>query len=169
MLARCRQGIERKPRVLRAAFTLVEVLMSVVILTMVFAGVIYGYVQANRCAEWSSMSLAAQSLASQGMEQARAAQWNSQIWPLPTNSCDTDQLWVTNTVGATWTTNLTGSNYAMDIPSTGAPFYATNVITITTLQITPPLRMIRSDCIWKFPSTGKIFTNTDVTYRAPDA
>ena len=160
--------IERQPRVLRAAFTLVEVLMSVVIMTMVFAGVIYGYVQSNRLAEWSSMSLAAQSLASQGMEQARAAQWNSQ-WPLPTNSCDTAQLWVTNSVGATWTTNLTGSNYAMDIPSTGAPFYATNVITITTLQITPPLRMIRSDCIWKIPSTGKIFTNTDVTYRAPDA
>ena len=168
MLARCRQGIERKLRVLRAAFTLVEVLMSVVILTMVFAGVIYGYVQANRCAEWSSMSLAAQSLASQGMEQARAAQWNSQEWPLPTNSCATDQLWVSNYVGATWTTNFTGSNYAMDIPATGAPFYATNVITITTIQITPPLRMIRSDCIWKFPSTGKIFTNTDITYRAPD-
>ena len=142
--------------------------MSVVILTMVFAGVIYGYVQANRCAEWSSMSLAAQSLASQGMEQARAAQWNSQVWPLPTNSCQTDQLWVPNTVGATWTTTFSGSNYAMDIPSTGAPFYATNVITITTLQITPPLRMIRSDCIWKFPGTGVLFTNTDITYRAPD-
>ena len=56
----------------------------------------------------------------------------------------------------------------MDIPATGSPFYATNVITITTLQITPPLRMIRSDCIWRFPSTGVIFTNTDITYRAPD-
>ena len=168
MLVRCRQMDGPKPRVLRAAFTLVEVLISIVILALVFAGIIYGYVQANRFAEWSSMSLAAQSLASQGMEQARAAQWNSQEWPLPTNSCPTDQLWVSNYVGATWTTTLTGSNYAMDIPSTGAPFYATNVITITTVQITPPLRMIRSDCIWKFPGTGKVFTNTDVTYRAPD-
>ncbi len=160
--------IERQPRVLLAAFTLVEVLISIVILALVFAGVIYGYLQANRFAEWSSMSLAAQSLASQGMEQARAAQWNSQVWPLPTNSCLTDQLWVSNYVGATWSTNYSGTNYAMDTPAKGSPFYTTNVITITTLQITPPLRMIRSDCIWIFPRTGVTFTNTDITYRAPD-
>ena len=114
--------IKRRASVANAAFTLVEVLMAVVIFAMVVSGIIYGYVQANYSAEWSSMSLAAQSLASQGMEQARAAQWNSQTWPLATNSCLTDQLWVSNYVGATWTTTFSGSNYAMDIPATGAPF-----------------------------------------------
>ncbi|MGA2852958.1 MAG: hypothetical protein ABSE90_02335 [Verrucomicrobiota bacterium] len=168
MPALCRQMVERQSRVSRAAATMMELLVSIIFLTLVMAGVIYGYSQANRMAEWNSMSLAAQSLASQGMEQARAAQWNSQEWPVPTNSCVTDQLWVSPSVGATWTTNLTGTNYALDIPVSGELFYATNFITVTTIQTNPPLRMIRSDCIWKFPRTGVIFTNTDITYRAPD-
>ncbi len=168
MLANGRQIIKRKACVANGAFTLIEVVVSIAILAMVMAGIIFGYVQANRAAEWSSMSLAAQSLASQGMEQVRAAQWNSQTWPLPTNSCLTDQLWVSNYVGATWSTKYSGSNYAMDIPATGAPFYATNLVTITTVQVTPPLRMIRSDCIWRFPVSGVLFTNTVITYRAPD-
>ena len=123
------------------------------------------------------MSLAAQSLAAQGMEQARCAQWNSQQWPQPTASGPGDQLYVTNVVGATWSTNLCATNsaqlaaYSMDVPATGTPFYATNIITITTIQYPPsgpPLRMIRSDCIWTYPRSNKVYTNTMVTYRAPD-
>lgn len=151
-----------------AAFTLAEVLISVTILALVMSGIIYGYVAANNFAEWSSMSLAAQSLASQGMEQARCAQWNSQQYPYASGPGTGDELAVSNVVGATWSTNLSGTNYAMDIPATGSPFYATNIITLTTVQVTPPLRMIRSDCIWTFPRTGKTFTNTVITYRAPD-
>lgn len=144
-----------------AAFTLAEVLIATVIVALVVGGMINGYVQANRIAEWSSMSQAAQSMAQQGMEQARAAQWNSQMWP-PTNGPGTgDELPPTNY-------SLSGSNYAMDVPATGAPFYATNTITITNVQANPPLRMIRSDCVWTFPRTGSVFTNTVVTYRAPD-
>ncbi len=70
------------------AFTLVEVLMAIVIMAMVMTGLLYGYVQANRMAEFSSLSLAAQSYASQGIEQTRSAQWNSQMWPI-TNGPDT--------------------------------------------------------------------------------
>ena len=81
MMARGRQMDERQPRVLCAAFTLIEVLMSVIILAMVMAGVIYGYAQTNRFAEWSSMSLAAQSYALQGLEQVRAAKWD--FWTNP--------------------------------------------------------------------------------------
>ena len=73
--------IKRQPRVLRAAFTLAELLISIAILAMVMAGVIYGYAQANRFAEWSSMSLAAQSYALQGLEQVRAAKWD--LWANP--------------------------------------------------------------------------------------
>jgi Tfp pilus assembly protein PilV len=152
----------------RAAFTLAEVLIATVFMALFVGGVLNGYVQANRLAEWSSMSLAAQSLAQQGMEQARCAQWNSQAWPTPTSSGSGDELFVSNYVGAIWSTNLTGTNYALDVPATGLPFYATNIITITTVQTNPPLRMIRSDCVWAFPSTAKNFTNTVVTYRAPD-
>jgi Tfp pilus assembly protein PilV len=148
--------------------TLAEVLVSVVVMAAVIGGVLNGYIQANRLAEWSSMSLAAQSLAQQGLEQARAAQWNSQTFPTPTNSGPGDQLFVSNSIGATWSTNLSGTNYAMDVPATGAPFFATNKITLTTVTVAPPLRMIRSDCVWTFPRTGVVFTNTVVSYRAPD-
>jgi len=43
-----------------------------------------------------------------------------------------------------------------------------NIITVTNIQTSPPLRLIRSDCVWTFPPTGKVFTNTAVTLRAPD-
>ena len=46
-------------------FTLIETLVSFLVFTMSVAGLIYGYVQADRTAEWSSMSLAAQSYAAQ--------------------------------------------------------------------------------------------------------
>ncbi|HEY5234128.1 MAG TPA: hypothetical protein VIK35_11400 [Verrucomicrobiae bacterium] len=160
-----------------AAMTLAEVLVSVVVLALVVGGVLDGYVQANRIAEWSSMSLAAQSLAQQGMEQARAAEWNSEQFPTPTNSGPGDELFVSNYVGAAWSTNYSGADYAMDVPATGLPYYATNRLTITTVQKTPPLRMIRSDCVWSFSkynvlagtnTTYKYFTNTVVSYRAPD-
>jgi Tfp pilus assembly protein PilV len=168
MLVRCNQNEKNEAHVACAAMTLAEVLISVVIMALVVGGVLDGYVQANRIAEWSSMSLAAQSLAQQGVEQARAAKWNSQTFPTPTNSCSGDQLFVSNYVGATWSTNKSGSDYALDVPASGSPFYATNYITLTTVAVTPPLRMIRSDCVWTFPRTGKVFTNTVVTCRAPD-
>jgi Tfp pilus assembly protein PilV len=162
MLIRCKQAEWC------AALTLVECLISIVILTLVVGGILNGYVQGNRMAEWSSMSQAGQSLAAQGMEQARCAQWNTQQFPYATGPGTGDELPVSNYVGATWSTNLSGSDYALDVPATGTPFYATNLITLTTIQTNPPLRMIRSDCTWKFPANGKIFTNTMVTYRAPD-
>jgi len=151
-----------------AALTLIECLISIVFLTLVMGGIIEGYVQANRMAEWSSMSLAAQSLAQQGMEQARCALWNSQQYPYASGPNTGDELAVSNVVGATWSTNYSGTNYAMDVPSTGLPFYGTNYITLTTVSTAPPLRMIRSDFVWTFPSTQAIFTNTMITYRAPD-
>ena len=130
--------------------------MSIVILAMVMAGIIYGYVQANRNAEWNAMSYAAQSYALQGLEQVRAAKWDlsaSPVWddiPAPTNYIQTD---------------------IMDIPVSGAPYYVTNYITLTTVTIpssSAQLRQVRSDCVWVFPRTGKTFTNTVITYRAPD-
>ncbi|MRR32798.1 hypothetical protein EG834_21260, partial [bacterium] len=53
--------------------TLVEVVVSLSIGCTVFAGIILGYVQTSERAEWSSYSLAAQSLAMQGIEQVRGA------------------------------------------------------------------------------------------------
>jgi prepilin-type N-terminal cleavage/methylation domain-containing protein len=152
--------VERQPRVKRAAFTLIEVLISLVILLLVMAGIVYGFAQANRFAEWSSMSLAAQSYALQGLEQVRAAKWDMSAFPViddippgpnGTNFIQTD---------------------VMDVPVTGAPFYVTNHITLTTIQIAAmpsvQLREVWSQCVWVFPRTGQAYTNTVITYRAPD-
>jgi prepilin-type N-terminal cleavage/methylation domain-containing protein len=153
--------VEHKPRVLRAAFTLVEIMVSVAILAMVMAGIIYGYAQANRFAEWSSMSLAAQSYALQGLEQVRSAKWDFWTYP-PTDLMPTQPPGV---VGGTL--NFTQSDI-MDVPVSGAPFYVTNYIKLIQLSTSPELREVWSQCVWTFPRTGQIFTNTVITYRAPD-
>jgi len=158
MLVRCRQMDGRQPRVLRAAFTLIEVLMCVTILALVMAGVIYGYAQTNRFAEWSSMSLAAQSYALQGLEQVRAAKWD--FWTNPV----TDDMPVT----AGGFTNMPPQVDVMDVPVSGAPFYVTNYIKLYSLSTSPQLREVWSQCIWIFPPTGRPYTNTVITYRGPD-
>ena len=113
-------------------------------------------------AEFSSMSLAAQSTASQGLEQALAARWDSQ------NRTDTiigqghaDELGCTNN----WIP--VGTN-VLDVPVSGAPIPVTNFITITKISDSPAIRQIRSDAAWTFRLTGVTCTNTMITLRAPD-
>ena len=155
----------------RRGFTLAEVMVSFFIFGLVVSGMIYGYVQINYMAEWSSMSLAAQSYASQGLEQARSAQWNYVRWPNTNFGPGTgDEIGFLPSVGYT---NLPPSINTLDVPTTGAPIFVTNYVTITNIlsylnPSNPPLRQIRSDCVWTFPLSGKLCTNTAVAYRAPD-
>jgi type II secretory pathway pseudopilin PulG len=133
--------------------TLVELLVSISLFGGMVGGFIYGYIQVNRMAEWSSMSLAAQSVASQGAEQMFCSQWNKQ----------TDQL--TNFMPSV---TLFGTNYTLDVPVSGDSIYVTNVITVTQIQNIPPVRQIWSACVWTFPRTGTIYTNTVISLRAMD-
>jgi len=155
----------------RLGFTLAEVLISFFLFGLTVSGLIYGYVQVNYMAEWSSMSLAAQSYAAQGLEQARSAQWDYVRWPNTNYGAGTgDELGYPPWVGYT---NLPPSVNTLDVPTTGAPIYVTNYVTITNIMSylnpsNPPLRQIRSDCIWTFPLRGTLCTNTAVAYRAPD-
>ncbi|HHY85968.1 MAG TPA: type II secretion system protein [Verrucomicrobia bacterium] len=135
----------------QAAFTLAEVVISIGIFAIVIQGVIFGYISTTRRAEWSARSLAAQSLASQGVEQARAAKWDPQAWPAidelpPTNYVEVDVL---------------------DIPVQGEPILATNYISIVEVSTNPVVREVRADCVWAFVN-GSLYTNTVVTLRAPD-
>jgi len=143
-------------------FTLAEVLISFFVFSMVMAGLIYGYVQINRICEMNSMSLAAQSFAIQGVEEARSVQWDYVRWP-NTNANSQDPFWTS--VGYT---NLPPQVDTMDVPTTGAPIYVTNYVTVSNLSTFIPLRQIRCDCIWYFPLSGVICTNTAITIRAPD-
>lgn len=154
----------RANRLKTGGFTLVEILVSILVFALVISGVIYGYVQANRIAEWDSMSLAAQSYASEGVEQARAADWRPRDWP-PTNGPGTmDELPPTNYL----------QTDIMDIPIKGQPsasdsaFWVTNYISVTDVSDNPSLRQLRADCVWTFPATGQRYTNTEILVRAPD-
>ena len=170
----CRTRVAHVKSVL--AFTLAEVMISLVLLAMVIAGVCYGYAQADRIAEWDSMSQAAQAFAIRGMESARAAKFNpwagwtntgpdpggSQV-ELPPETSGQPSLVLTN---------------VLDVPMQGTPqnnsaFFATNYVYVTWYPDTnsetePPILQIWSECVWTFPYTGRQFTNSIITYRGPD-
>jgi len=148
-----------KSRVACAAFTLIEVMVAFFIFGLVTAGMIYGYVEANRMAEWSSQSLAAMSYASQGMEQLRSAQWNAEEYSSALGSGITDVLGPS--------TNLVQVD-TLDIPTSGAPIYVTNYMSSTNISTYPPLKLLTSKVVWTFRLTGQLFTNTLVSLRAPD-
>ena len=95
--------------------------------------------------------MAAHSLALQSVEQARAAKWDPQAWPV------VDELGVTNFTRVE----------TLDIPVAGSPNFATSYVSVTSVAVNPPLRQIRADCVWEFVKRG-VFTNTVITLRAPD-
>lgn len=149
-----RQGTPRSQK----AFTLVEVMIAMSIVVVSLAGVITGYIVATRQAEWSAYSLAAQSLATQRLEQTRAAKWDPRAAAIA--GVTNDELVAANF--PTVPTNI------LDMPVSGTNVaYATNFTTITDVSSGGyPLRMIRVDCVWSFRQ--RLFTNTIAAYRAPD-
>jgi len=157
----------------RLAFTLVEVMVAFGILALVIAGICYGYSQANRIAAWCSMSQAAQAFAIRGMESARVAKWNP--WVISTNTGpdpagSQDELPTNSTPNVTPVLEFTN---ILDVPIQGNPqtnynYYATNYVYLFQYPGEPPIRQITSACIWQFPLTRKMFTNTIITLRGPD-
>lgn len=120
---------------------------------MVLGGIIAGYIQSARRAEWSAYNLAAHSLAMQASEQTRAAKWDMLAYPA---------------VDLVVSANFPPQVNVLDIPiSKTNTVYATNFTSITTVPGAVPLKLIRVDCVWPFLGRG-IYTNTVVTYRAPD-
>ena len=122
--------------------------------TLGLAAIINGYVMAAQRAEWSAYSLAAQSLANQKVEQARSCKWDPLGYPA-----------VNEMVSSNFPTTVD----ILDVPlsTNGAITYATNKTTITDISANPPLKMVRVDTTWMFMGRG-VFTNTVITYRAPD-
>jgi prepilin-type N-terminal cleavage/methylation domain-containing protein len=150
------KGAARKAR---AAFTLLEVVISLAILGTVLSGLIYGYGQANQTAEWSSMSLAAQASASRGAEQARAADWRPRDYPQTYGPGGSDE----------WTNGQVVINYDyLDVPVNGNLITITNIVSVTNVSINPPLRQITSQTIWTFPLNGTLCTNTVIQLRTSD-
>jgi prepilin-type N-terminal cleavage/methylation domain-containing protein len=155
------------PRRNLAGFTLAEVVIALAISALLFAGLVLGFIESSRRAQWSADNLAAQSLALQGLEQARAAQWDP-LAQTPIDNCVQSNF-------PPVTTNI------LDVPISGGNtnnyIYATNTWTITTINtnitgnnVSYPSKMIRVDCTWLFKSGARttLFTNTVSTLRAPD-
>jgi hypothetical protein len=136
-------------------FTLAEVVVAIAIATLSFGGVIYGYVLTADRAQWSAYSLAAQSLAMQGVEQARAAKWDPKAWP------SVDELGITNYAQVEM----------LDVPVSGQSVLATNYMSVTLVSQDPPLRQLRTDCVWSLRNGRRSrgpFTNTVITLRTAD-
>ena len=147
------------PKARGAAFTLAEVVISVFIMMLLFAGILTAYIQTSYRAEWSGYSLEAQALAIQQLEQAKAAVWDLQQTP------------VKNEI-----TNLPSLTYAtLDLPITGTNYvYATNrayVTLITNADIAGvAVYMVKVDTVWPFRWKNQTvyFTNTIAGYYAPE-
>jgi len=133
-------------------FTLEEVVVSMAISAITIGGVATGYVTTAKRAEWSTYAAAAQSAALQQVEQVRAAKWDPLALPA------TDELVAANFPVATVKLDLPGAS--------GTVAYVTNRVTITSLSVNPPLKLIRVDSTWSFLTRGP-FTNSVTTYRSP--
>ena len=140
-----------------AAFTLVEVVISTVIIMLVFGAIIGGSIQTSYRAEWTGYSLAAQAAAVQQLELAKCAVWDPLQTPVK------DEIIALPTI----TTVL------LDLPVTGTnTVYATNYTTITLLSISGGYSnyLVKVDTVWPFRWKNQVayFTNTVADYYAPD-
>ena len=116
-------------------------------------GISTGYMVSLQRAEWAARSQAANSLARQRLEQVRAAKWDVLAYPA---------------VDEVASSNFPVVVQPLDLPATGDNLdCATNVISITTISVNPPLKRVRSECIWRFMDRG-LFTNSITIYRSPD-
>lgn len=160
-----------------SAFTLAEVVTAVAIIGIVFGGILAGYIQSSRRAEWSGYSLAAQALAIQQLEQARSAIWD--------NSLGKNEVTNLNLIG--WSQQIVNGlpvvkGYSwgiLDLPYNGGTnnaVRATNYVTIRRVflnNITNPpvqIQMVQVDTVWPFHGFAgrRLHTNTTVNYFAPD-
>jgi type II secretory pathway pseudopilin PulG len=151
----------KRNRESETAFTLAEVVVSIAILATSMAGLICGYIQVNYRSQFSAMSLCAQALAAQSVEQARAAKWDVHSQSPGTGLGSSDEL--------PSPTNFTQiMTNALLVPATGKSVSVTNWVAVTTISTNPPIRMIRADCKWRAPFSGKWFSNTVINYRTCD-
>jgi len=133
--------------------TLIEVLFALAIAGVGIGAIINGYIFTVVSAERNALSLAANARAMQRIEEIRAAQWDTSVFPA------LDELSITNFPDQVVALDLSGTSSAVT--------WATTRAVITDISSSPPLRRIRVDCTWKFYN-GKVMTNTIETCRAPD-
>ncbi len=168
-----RAGREGRPGVTDACggFTLVEVMVSLAIVTLLFGGILSAYIQASRKAEWAGYSLAAQAIGIHQIEQARSAVWDYSINKNELTNLDL-LSWHYNTgtkTGTGYTTSI------LDLPISGTnSVIATNYVTVKMLSLSgspnAQVQMVTVDTVWPFPTLhgNRLFTNRTASYFGPD-
>jgi len=136
--------------------TLAEVVVALAIASLTVFSLVGGYIYSTVGAEKASLSLAANTRALERLEDTHAAIWNVSAWPV------VDELVATNFPAKVVILDLSGQGAGVT--------YGTNYTTITQVSLSPPLRRVRVDCVWRFQA-GKfssLLTNTVETLRGPD-
>jgi prepilin-type N-terminal cleavage/methylation domain-containing protein len=164
-----------RPRPNNRGFTLMEVVISMVIVALTFGAIIQGYLSSAIKGQWTGYSLAAQSLGLQTIEQCRSAVWdggsgNNELTNLAVINPSYNPISQTFTG---YTTNI------LDVPWKGTNYVlATNYVSIKMYYLDNnsawqvQLQMVRVDTVWPFAGWGngsvKYYTNTVCTLVAPD-
>jgi prepilin-type N-terminal cleavage/methylation domain-containing protein len=156
-----------------AGFTLIEVVISTAIVAVVFGGVITSYVQSGMRVQWSGYSLAAQSLATAVLEQAKSGVWDP-AQAVPINNLTNLNLRSPSYNSSTKT--YTGYSTAiLDVPYSSTNFtVATNFVTVQLIYVSGvtnvQMQFVRVDTVWPFQlrQANLFFTNTVCTMVAPD-
>ncbi|MEI8045713.1 MAG: hypothetical protein WCL11_30170 [Verrucomicrobiota bacterium] len=154
-----------------SGFTLVEVVMSLAIATLLFSGILTAYIQMNRQAEWAGYALAAHSIGTHQIEQARSGVWDYSI----------NKNELTNLNLLAWSYNATtkvGTGYTtsiLDLPISGTNIVVvTNFVTVKMLTLTgftnAQVQMVTVDTVWRFLTLrgNRLFTNRTASYFGPD-
>lgn len=156
-------------------FSLVEVLISVVIVAIVFGTIINGHLAGATRAEWTGCSLAAQSLGVQFLEQSRAA-----VWDIANNKNEVTNMTMMGKTYSSSTSKWSGyTTNIMDIPWKGTNYViATNFVSIQDIfvnnssNVPVHIMVLRVDTVWPFKGWGKYtlryYTNSICTFIAPD-
>lgn len=158
-----------------SGFSLAEVVISIAVMGLVFVGILAGYIQSARNAEWTGYSLAAQALAIQQIEQARSAVWD---FSTGNGRNELTNLFLLNAQYNSSTKTKTGYSWAtLDLPYSGTNVVrATNYVSVRMFFFnnvaSPPvqLQMMQVDTVWPLRrgTTLRYYTNTVATYFAPD-
>ena len=134
-------------------FSLSEVVTSLAVVGVTVGGILTGHVTSGKICDYSTCSAAAQTVASEKMEQTRAAKWDTMAYPV------VDELVSSNFTAVTADLDVLGAK--------GVAVSATVTTKISDVSIDPPLRMVTVECVWSLPSRGP-FTNSVTTFRNAD-
>ena len=166
----------RCPR-LSAGYSLAEVVVAVAIIALVYGVILNCYIQSGLRAQWAGYSLAAQSLATEQIEQVRSGVWDPS-W----GASSKDEMTNVGRYWPSWTLTTTSSNFTwsgyntnyLDVPYYGTNWtIATNFVSVTFIPFSDNtsiyIQMIRVDTVWPFYRKGtNYFTNTAAILLAPD-